>query len=227
MKNRGFLWAMPAIALLTLALGVDAMGQLPKLPAHFSGTIDDYTPSTVKGGPYEMHGTWSLDLYRHGDSVTADFYADLNMETSDYGAFTSNVVPPSPNVDPTNPTTRGAHTHHIRLTTTLVQPNATGCPTSLAVPPPTAAPPLTISGFQFGDIVSVITGNGAQAPFEPAPPSKPTSELSVCVTGGESVGYSNVTLVFGKPASNHFGTYAIHGVVRKAEIPKDEHEHSW
>jgi hypothetical protein len=227
MKKKVLLWAMPAAAMLALAMGVDAVGQLPKLPAHLTGTIDDYTPSTVKGGPYEMHGTWSLDLYRHGDSVTADFYADLDMETSDYGAQNSNVKPPAFNVDPTNPTTRGSHTHHIRLTTMDVQPTPSGCPTSLLVPPPTAAPPVTTTGFQFSDVVSVITGNGVQAPFEPLPPAKPTSNLAVCVTGGENVGYSNVTLMFGTPASNHFGTYAIHGVVRKVEPVREEREHPW
>ena len=222
MKKKALLWSLPAVLVLTFTASVGAMGQQPRVPAHFSGTLDDYTPSTVKGGPYEMHGTWSLDLHGHGDSVKADFSATMDMETSDYGAVTA-----KPDVDPTNPTTRGAHTHHIRLTGIPVQPDPTGCPTSLPVPPPTAAPPMTTGGFQFSGIVSLITGNGRQAPFEPAPPSVPTSNLTVCVTGGADVEYSNVTLVFGPPASGHFGTYAIHGVVRKVDPPSDEHEHHW
>jgi hypothetical protein len=213
MKNKALSWAMPAAAFLTLSIGVGAMGQ-DRLPAHFSGLIDDYTPSTVKGGPYEMHGSWSLDLHRDVDSVTAHFSAHFNMETSDYGTVNGNV-------DPTQPTTRAAHTHDVVLTGP-VQFDATGCPTSTAsVPAPIAPPPLTTTGFQFTGIVSLITANGSQAPFEPAPPSPPTSMLTVCVTGGPEVGYSNVTLVFGSPASSHFGSQAIHGVVRKIELDRE------
>jgi hypothetical protein len=51
-------------------------------PVHFSGQINDYSPSTVSGGPYEIRGDWSLDLIRGG---AASFSADLNMETSDTG----------------------------------------------------------------------------------------------------------------------------------------------
>jgi hypothetical protein len=209
MKNKALSWGMRAAAVLVLGIGVGAMGQ-DRSPVHLSGLIDDYTPSTVKGGPYEMHGSWSLDLYGHGDSVTAHFSAHLNMETSDYGTVNGNV-------DPTHPTTRAAHTHDMVLTGP-VEFDATGCPTSTAaVPPPVAPPPLTTTGFQFTGTVSLITANGSQAPFEPAPPSPPTSMLTVCVTGGPEVEYSNVTLVFGPPASNHFGLQAIHGVVRKIE----------
>jgi hypothetical protein len=220
MKNKGLLWAIPAVVVLPLVTGVGAMSQQPRSPAHFSGTIDDYTPSTVKGGPYEMHGTWSLDLRGHGGWTTADFSADMDMETSDYGTANGNV-------DPTNPTTRGAHTHHIVLTDVLIQPDPTGCPTSLVVPPPTAAPPQTTTGFQFSGTVKLITGNGSQAPFEPPPPSPPTSTLTVCVTGGPDVQYSNVTLVFGAPANKHFGTQAIHGVVRKVGPPIEAPGYPW
>jgi hypothetical protein len=204
MKNKALVWAMLAAAVSAICAG--AMGQ--EMPSHFSGVIDDFTPSTVKGGPYEMHGKWSLDLHRFGNSVTAVFSASFNMETSDYGTQNGNV-------DPTAPTTRGAHTHDVILTGP-VQFNAADCPTSeAAVPAPVSPPPLTTTGFQFSGTVRLITANGTQAPFEPAPPSPPTSTLTVCVTGGPEVEYSNVTLVFGPPASGHFGSQAIHGVVVK------------
>jgi hypothetical protein len=77
-------------------------------------------------------------------------------------------------------------------------------------------PPATITGFQLNGTVSLLTGNGSIAPFETDPPS---STLQVCVTGGNEVPYSilnsNITLVFGGPATTHFGPQAIHGVVRK------------
>jgi hypothetical protein len=72
-------------------------------------------------------------------------------------------------------------------------------------------------GFQFSNTVSLLTGNGNNAPFETTPPS---STLQVCVTGGDDVKYSlpnaNITLVFGGPATTHFGMQALHGVVRDA-----------
>jgi hypothetical protein len=49
--------------------------------------------------------------------------------------------------------------------------------------------------------------------------------LQVCVNGGTDVPYSNVSLVFGAPASGHFGMSAIHGVVRKAQLFDFDDEH--
>jgi hypothetical protein len=52
-----------------------------------------------------------------------------------------------------------------------------------------------------------VTGNGMPAPFgNPSP-------ATLCVLGGDNVKYANVTLAIGAPASNHFGTQPIHGVV--------------
>jgi hypothetical protein len=43
------------------------------------------------------------------------------------------------------------------------------------------------------------------------------SPLTVCVTGGTQARFSNVTLVFGAPASSHLGSQAIKGAVRVRE----------
>jgi hypothetical protein len=172
-------------------------------PGYFSGIINDYSPSNVKGGPWEMHGQWSLELHREwGGGETADFYADMTMS----GFVTTNV----PQLDGTVLAlqTQGGvnpHTHHIRLTHISVVWNMTGCPTFL--------PPATLAGFQISGTVSLITGNGSKAPFEMTP--LPTSVLQVCVTGGSLVPYSNLTMLFTGPATSHFGPQAIHGVVRK------------
>ncbi len=193
MKNNTIASAIRIVTVLTLLATGAALAQERK-PVHFSGLINDYTPSDVKGGPYEMHGQWTLDLRREwrAESVTADFSADMTM--SDYGT-TAGVID----------ATKGGqspHTHHIKLTNTTVTWNMDGCPTYS---------PATTMGFQFSGTVSLITGNGGPAPFETNPPS---STLQVCVTGGVDVPYSNVTLVFGGPATTHFGPQAIHGVVR-------------
>jgi hypothetical protein len=165
-------------------------------PAHFSGLLNDYSPAAVRGGPWEMHGQWTLDLYREGrsEAFSADFYADMTM--SGYGT-TAGVA------DATKGG-QGAHTHHIRLTKVAVTWNMDGCPTYS---------PATTMGFQISNTVSLITGNGGVPPFETSPPS---STLQVCVTGSDEVTFSNVSLVFGGPAVTHFGSQAIHGVVRKA-----------
>ena len=66
----------------------------------FKGLINDYSPSTVPGGPYEIRGEWSAEMQRGG---TANFTADVNMITSDAGVNSAAAV------DPANPATRGAH----------------------------------------------------------------------------------------------------------------------
>ncbi|MEO8373199.1 MAG: hypothetical protein ABI806_28700 [Candidatus Solibacter sp.] len=160
---------------------------------HFKGVIHDYSPSTVAGGPYEMRGDWSLDVQRTG---TANFTADLAMETSDYG--TSNAT----KVDPANPATRGPHTHHISVTNAAVSYDVSVCP---ANSPATTGPGIVVTA------TVTTTGNGSPAPFE----SQGASTMQVCITGGSTVSFSNITLVYKGPATGHFGTQAIHGVVSR------------
>jgi hypothetical protein len=173
----------------------------PALPVHYRGLINDYTPSAavVKGGPYEMRGKWALDVdERRG---TATFSAAMNMETSDYG-ITQNTV----NKD--DPTTRGAHTHHIVMTGAVV---GDGWETSCPPFSPAVTGGFVVTGSAY------VTGNGGPAPFgNPSP-------LTVCVLGGKNVMFSNITLTFGLPASSHFGKQAVHGVVLKCGGPW-EHE---
>ncbi len=195
MKSKTLLSAIHILFLPFLIYAPRALAQAPT-PTHFEGVLNDYTPvdPNINGSPYEMHGQWSVDLDGQGNG---DFYADMTM--SDYGTTNGLLDGTKGGQNP--------HTHHIRLTKATVTPNMTGCPAYL--------PPLTTMGFQLKSTVSVITGNGGQAPFEPTTP--PTSTLQVCITGGNTVAYSNVTMVFGGPAMNHFGTQAIHGVVRTAD----------
>lgn len=199
MNSKSLSWAVCVLSGLALIAATGALAQGPA-PEHFSGLINDYSPSSVKGGPYEIRGKWSLDLHRK--SGTADFSAALNMETSDYG-ITEGIV------DPTNPSTRSAHTHHIKLRNAKVTWSMDGCPTF--------SPPTKV-GFQVNGTVSLMTGNGSNAPFETNPPS---STLQVCISGGDgnySIPYSNLTLVLQGPATVHFGTQqAIHGFVRMAK----------
>jgi hypothetical protein len=160
-------------------------------PVHFGGVINDYSPSTSPGGPYEIRGDWSLDV--QGGAAT--FSADLNMETSDYG------ITGATQVDPANPATRSPHTHHIGMTNATVSYNTSACPAN--------SPPTTVSGLMVTG-TAPTTANGGPAPFDP----NGTSTLQVCIMGGSGVSFSNVTLVYSGPATAHFGAQPIHGVVR-------------
>lgn len=203
MKSKILTSVVGVLSLLLLVSGTSALAQdrgfeQDRRAVHIGGLINDYSPlsATVKGSPWEMHGQWSMDI--HPGWGTADFVADMTM--SGFGRTTSG------DVDPTQPLVN-PHTHHIRLTNRRITWDMTGCPAYL--------PPATTMGFQLNGTVSLLTGNGSNAPFETTPPS---SSLQVCVTGGDdipySLPYSNITLVFGAPATMHFGPQAIHGVVR-------------
>jgi len=146
-------------------------------------------------------------------SGLADFSAEMTMELSDHAmevaianALAAGAVPPTFD----DPETRTPHTHHITMKDAKVSYPAAGvCPN---YPPPTNT---TNPGFMLTG-PAYITGNGGPAPFSKN--DTVLSMLQVCVNGGSDVPYSNVTLVFGAPASGHFGTQAIHGVVRKSKL---------
>lgn len=202
MNSKALRWAIRVVAILALAVGSGAQAQAPT-PVHLSGLINDYSPATISGklvGPWVMHGTWSLAL--KGDSGLADFSAAMTMELSDQ-AISEGLV----NVD--DPSTRIPHTHHITLTDAMVSGDTSTCPVY-------SAPAPTNPGFMVSGPAK-ITGNGSPAPFSKG--ETVLSSLQVCVNGGSEVPFSNVTLVFGAPASGHFGMQAIHGVVRKTKSP--------
>lgn len=204
MKSRALSWAVRIVVVLIVAVGAGALAQAPA-PSHFSGLVHDYTPETIGGvavGPWVMSGTWSLDLNRK--SGLAVFSAAMTMEHSDY-AIVDGVDTAD---DPGNSDARAAHTHHITMKDATVSYDTSTCP---AYPAPTA---ITNPGFMVTG-PAYISGNGSPAPFSKN--NTVLSTLQVCVNGGTDVPFSNVTLVFGSPASGHFGTQAIHGVVRKWE----------
>jgi hypothetical protein len=194
--NGKVLWQLTKIAILALALSGGLMAQAPR-PVALSGTISDYNP--FSNGQYEMRGTWSLKV--NGDSSKAEFSAALNMEHSDLWMISNNT---------TDTTLRDPHTHHITMRDAQVifdQNYITAnCPTAHYVV-------ATTTGFAVTGMASV-TGDGGHAPFAPHGELSP---LTVCVTGGPQVGFSNITLQLGSPASKHFGTQAINGVVRRVK----------
>jgi hypothetical protein len=203
MKSNVFKSAARSIAVLASVAALGGLteavaGGPPSPPRHLGGLLNDYSPAhvngaVVKGAPYEMRGRWSLDLQRYSRNAT--FSAAINMETTDAGAVSQD-----------DPTTRGAHTHHITMTGPISYVTS-GCPAS-----DPANPPITWRFVVSGP--AQITGNGNQAPFQV---KLGLSNLQVCVGGGMdgTLEYSNVTLVLGAPANTHFGPQPIHGVITR------------
>jgi len=74
---------------------------------------------------------------------------------------------------------------------------------------PANTPATTVSGLVING-TATTAANGGPAPFD----AKGSSTLQVCIMGGAEVSYSNMTLVYVGPATGHFGTQPIHGVVR-------------
>jgi hypothetical protein len=182
----------PCVYGIAIALsGVACMQAQDLRNVHFKGVINDYSPSTVSGGPWEIRGAWTLEVERTG---TANFSADLTMETSDYGISDSTAV------DPANPATRSAHTHHISITNATVSYDTSVCPAN--------KPPTTGAGVVITN-TGTTAANGGPAPFEAMGPST----IQICITGGSQVQFSNLTLVYTGPATGHFGPQPIHGVV--------------
>lgn len=196
--------ALPLLTLLVTAAGGLApalAGYPPGLPAHLRGLLNDYTPMgangvPIKGAPYEMHGSWKLDLDE--TRTMASFSAEMTMETPDF-------LNADPNFDPG---TLGAHTHHITFSRGTVHTRPTDWQ-SMCPQLSTAAAGFAITGTAY------VTANGSNPPFgNPSP-------VTICllgaanpnVSGAAYVRFSNFTLTFGAPASSHFGPQPIHGVV--------------
>ncbi len=210
MSSKTFRWAVRIFAVLVLSLPFDALAQAPQ-PDHFSGFINDYTPATGIGGPWEMHGTWSLKL--KGDSGKADFSAVMTMEHDDYWVLANPSTPPAtPTVD--NPGARSPHTHRIIMTDALVSYDPSVCPAD--------SPATTVRFVVTGP--ADIAANGTAAPFQTKGGVTTLSTLQVCISGGTEVAFSNVTLTFASmsPATGHFGSQPIHGVVR---LPRKSDDH--
>ena len=199
MNSKTLCWAVRTIVVLVLAVATSSLAQ-ERRPSHLSGTINDFTAQTGSGptvGPWIMHGVWSLTLNETG---TADFRLAMTMEEGDFWLAANNE-------DPTqDPSVRSPHTHHITLKGASVSSDTSVCPSQAP-----ATGRFVVTGL------ADITGNGNPAPFQT---KSGLSKLYVCISGGTDVQYSNVTLQFesGSPATTHFGSQAIHGVVRKVQF---------
>jgi hypothetical protein len=206
MKNTALKRIARDMTILAAATGIGALTsslageRTPPIPTHYAGLISDYTTSTVKNGPYQIHGKWRLDVDPRRE--TNHFTAELNMETSDIGITAASAV------DPT--LSRGAHTHHLLMTDGKFGTDLSICPAFVP------ALPAAVGGFTITGQV-YITVNGGSTPF-----ANPSS-MTLCVLGGTLVQFSNLTLQLDPkaPAAGHFGSFPIHGVIVRCEGPWD------
>jgi hypothetical protein len=86
-----------------------------------------------------------------------------------------------------DPAARNAHTHHITL--------AGGTVTSIT------------GGFQVSGSATIMGNGSISSKLSP-------SVLTIEVTGGTDDKFSNITVTFASPASDHFGAEPVAGVVR-------------
>jgi len=194
MRNNSLRW-IRCTAVFALALGAGVMAE-PRMPVHFSGVINDFTPIAGGTTAWEVRGPWSLKLDE--DTGKANFSAALTMELSVLGQSSANV----------QAVALAQHTHQITMKEATVTYNPSDCPANAP------ATPAYVSRIELNGSATVAANGG---PFPPPPATPEPSQLQVCIDGGTDVAYSNVTLVFGTPASNHFGSQVIHGVVRRAD----------
>lgn len=199
MKSKAIGWTVCIVTVFTLASGIAALAQ-DWTHKEFRGEINAYSPQTTKTtgatttatGPYEVRGPWCLKLKRDGEK--ADFSAAVNMELSDGWVLT-----PTGGNGNFDPSIRNAHTHHITMENGDVMRLPNG-------------------GFQvYGS--ATVTLNGGATPFAQ------TSPLTIVISGAgadaspgiDPVEFSNITLGFGTPASGHFGSVPLSGVVRSVK----------
>jgi len=164
-------------------------------PSRFHGVINDFTPASPDG-PWEVRGPWSL-VVKGCDKAgcRAEFSAALTMERSNEGV----IVSGGSDFTGQNPAVRMAHTHHITLLDGQVTAITGG---------------IEITGS------ALITGNGTFPPLFQT--SRDLSTLTIDITGGNVLAFSNIALTFGDPAATHFGTKALHGVVRRSTDKSDK-----
>ena len=118
MKNNSLRWAICSAVVVVLVVGAGVLAT-PRMPEHFSGVINDYSPASVTpSGPWEIRGPWSVKL--KDESGKADFSPAMTMELSDYSRNPSNPHSTS------GSSSRMQPTHHITIEDGTVTPLPTG-----------------------------------------------------------------------------------------------------
>lgn len=192
MKRKSLWLAISNIVILLMAVGAGAAARAETPFFQLTGVINGFSPASVSpAGPWEMHGTWSLNLNPFTDR--ADFTADLTMERSDLWVLANNPPPPN-NTLPDETAMRMSHTHHIALKGVKITPMPNG---------------FELSG------TATITKDGSPAPFNPAPLKVDfTGGTSLLISNVALTFLANPSAPL-NDATVHFGSVAILGTVTK------------
>jgi hypothetical protein len=194
-KKALFLVACFAAALALV--GVTSTSAQDDRPVRFSGVINDYSPVSGNTTAWELHGPWSLTLNK--ETGKAHFSVALTMGLSVLNQNSTTL----------QDITLAQHSHNITMDG-MVTYDPTDCPPASATTPPYTA------RIEINNTASVFANGNV-------PPFGQFSGLQVCLAGGvdkpnePNVQFSNITLVFANGAATHFGSQAIHGVVRKVQ----------
>lgn len=199
MKSKINRWTARIVAaIVVLTLSVAARGQnATHKDKTFRGVINAYTPQTTT---QTAAPSGTVTTVTGPYEVRGPWSLKLSKDgtKAEFSAalnmeFSDGWVlsQPTKNFDPT---LRNAHTHHITLTSFNVTPIA--------------------NGFEVtGIAMFTLSGN-------PAPPTIMPSNVVINITGGTEVEFSNITLTFLPPGSNHFGSAPLPGVVRSVKEEK-------
>ena len=186
MKSKAFRWALPTIAVLVLAAATSARGENPRYVT-FRGTINDYTPQT-NDSPSLPSVTGPWEVRGHWTLVVKGNSGKANFSAELTMERSDQGVSASGGGDFDVPANRNAHTHHIRLVNGTVT--------------------FITGGFQVVGPATVTANGKFPPPFGSAIPI-----LTIQITGGNTVPFSNIAVAFGPPADTHFGSAPLHGVV--------------
>lgn len=152
----------------------------------FRGTIGDYT---LANNPPSVAGPWRVQgewqMHVNWRSLKAGFTAELTMVRSDAGAMAHGGLDSA--------AARNAHTHHIKLAIGNVMTMSNG------------------NGFEVTG-TATLTANGKTPPNPPF--SSASVPVTIDITGGDLVHFSNMQLSLGGDAVAHFGSKPLLGVVR-------------
>lgn len=187
MKNKAF--ERTASVILVVVMASLAVLAQNATPKRLSGVINAYTPQTTT-----TIGTTTTTTGPY--EVRGPWSLRIRKDSGKadfYAALNMELSDGwviTENASNFDPAARGAHTHHIALCDVDVTTTSTGG--------------LLISG------PATITLNGKAAPVSP-------SLITIEITGGADVEFSNITLTFGSPGLNHFGAEPLPGVVHRTE----------
>jgi hypothetical protein len=158
----------------------------------FQGVINGYTPQTKATAEAVTTATGPYEVRDTWSLRLKDGGTKADFSAALKMGFSDGwVLTPTGGNGNFDPAARGAHTHHISV--------PDGEVTAIA------------NGFKVtGPATFTLSGGPAPATIEPSP-------VTIEITGGDKVEFSNITVTFATPGSKHFGASPLPGFVQSVE----------